>query len=104
MSSKSIQLRFGVVTDKSKEKLIKLNVPPNYRKDVLFDQLPNLGHLENPAIKDVIEDGIVDDLSLQKYLLVTGFLKDSIQKSLDISVADGKFNNALDRRVLDIKY
>ena len=104
MSSKSIQLRFGVVADESKEKLIKLNVPPNYRKDVLFDQLPNLGHLENPAIKDVIEDGIVDDLSLQKYLLVTGFLKDSTQKSLDISVADGKFNNALDRRVLDIKY
>ena len=104
MSSKSIQLRFGVVTDTSKEKLIKLNVPPNYRKDVLFDQLPNLGHLENPAIKDVIEDGIVDDLSLQKYLLVTGFLKDSTQKSLDISVANGKFNNALDRRVLDIKY
>ena len=61
MSGKSIQLSFGVVRDKSKVKLIKLNLPPNYRKDVLFDQLPYLGHLENPAIKDVIKDGIVDN-------------------------------------------
>ena len=64
MSGKSIQLPFGVVRDKSKEKLIKLNLPPNYRKDVLFDQLPFLDHLENASIKDVIKDGIVDNLSL----------------------------------------
>ena len=74
MLDKSIQLPFGVVRDKTKEKLIKLNLPPNYRKDVLFDQLPYLGNLENPAIKDVIKDGIVDNLSLQKYLLATGLL------------------------------
>ena len=29
MSGKSIQLPFGVVRDKSKEKSIKLNLPPN---------------------------------------------------------------------------
>ena len=64
MPGKSIQLPFGVLRDKSKEKLIKLNLPPNYRKDILFDQLPYLGHLENAAIKDVIKDNIVDNLSL----------------------------------------
>ena len=74
MLDKSIQLPFGVVRDKTKEKSIKLNLPPNYRKDVLFDQLPYLGNLENPAIKNVIKDGIVDNLSLQKYLLATGLL------------------------------
>ena len=50
--------------DKKKEKSIKLNLLPNYRKDVLFDHLPYLGHLENPAIKDVLKDGIVDNLRL----------------------------------------
>ena len=94
MSGKSIQLPFGIVRHKSKEKLIKLNLPLNYRKDVLFDQLPYLGHLENPAIKDIIEDGIVDNLSFQKYLLVTGLLKDSIQDSLDMIVTNRNFNDA----------
>ena len=104
MLGKSIQLLFGVVRDKSKKKSIKLNLPLNYRNDVLFDQLAYLGHLENPAIKDVIKDDIVDNLSLQKYLLVTGILKDSIQDSLDMIVINGKFNNASASRALDTKY
>ena len=100
MSGKSIHLPFGAIRDKSKEKSIKLNLPSNYRKDALFDQLPYLGHLENPAIKDVIKDGIVDNLSLQKYLLALGLLKNSIHDSLDIIATDGKFNNASVRRAL----
>ena len=100
MSGKSIQLPFGVIRDKSKGKLIKLSLPPNYRKEVLFDQPPYLGHLENPAIKDVIKDGVVDNLSFQKYLSATGLLKDSIQDSLDMIVADGKFNDVSVRRAL----
>ena len=75
MSGKSIQLPFGVVIDKSKAKLVKLNLPPNHRKDVLFDHISYLHHLENLSIKDVIKDGIADDLSLQKYLLAAGILK-----------------------------
>ena len=104
ITGKIIQLPFGVVIDKSKETLIKLNQPSNYRKDVLFDQLPYLDHLENPAIKDVIKDGIVDNLSLQKYLLATGLLKDSIQDSLDMIVTNGKLNDASVRRTLDTKH
>ena len=101
---KSIQLPFGVVRDKAKEKFIKLNLPPDLRKDVLFDHLPYLRHLENPVIKDVIKNGIMDNLALQKYLLANGLLKDSIQDSLDMIVIDGKFNSASVRRVLDTKY
>ena len=63
MLGKSIQLPFGVVRDKSKEKSIKLNLPLNYMKDVLFNHLPYLGHLENSAIKDVVRDGVVDDIA-----------------------------------------
>ena len=77
---------------------------PNYGNNVLSDQLPFLGHLENPVIKDVIIDGVVDNLSLQKYLLATGLLKDSIQDSLDMIVTYGKFNDASVRRALNTKY
>ena len=82
----------------------KLNLPPNFRKDVLFDHTLYLRHLENPAIKDVIKDGIVDNLNLQKYLLATGLLEYSIQDSFNMIVTAGKFNNASVRRVLDTKY
>ena len=41
-SGKHIQLSFGVMRDKNKEKYIKLNLSPNYRKDVLSEQLPYL--------------------------------------------------------------
>ena len=64
ISGKIIQLSFGVARDKSKEKSIKLNLPPNFRKDVLFNPLPYLSHLANPAIKDVVRDCIIDDLAL----------------------------------------
>ena len=66
MSGKHIQLSFGIVRDKSKEKSIKLHVLPNFRKDVLLDQLPYLAHLENLAIVDVVRNGFVDDLSLKR--------------------------------------
>ena len=55
MLGKHIQLPFGIVRDKSKEKSIKLNLPLNFKKDVLFNQLPYLNHLENPAIVDVVK-------------------------------------------------
>ena len=57
-----------MVRDKSNEKPIKINPPLNYRKNVLFDHLPYFSHLENPVIKDVVRDGVVDNIALQKYL------------------------------------
>lgn len=104
MSGESIQVPFGVIRDKTKKKLIKVNLTQNFWKDVLFDHLSCLGHLENPAIKDAIIDGIVDNIAFQKYLLATGLLKDTIQDTLDMIVTDGKCNNASLRRVFDTKY
>ena len=46
----------------------------------------------------------MDNLSSQKYLLAAGFVKDSIQDSLDMIETDGKFNNAAVRRAVDTKY
>ena len=70
----------------------------------MFNHLPDLGYLGNLAIKDVARDGVIDNIALQKYLLATGLLKDSIQNSLDMIVTNGKFNNARIRRALDTKY
>ena len=84
MSGKYIHLPFGIVRDKSNEKDIKLNLPPYFRKDLLFNQLPYMAYLDNPEILDVVKKVIADNLSLQKYFLVTGLLKDSIQDSLDM--------------------
>ena len=47
---------------------------------------------------------MVGNLSLQKHLLATGLLKDTIQDSLDMIVSDGKFNDVSVRRALDTKY
>ena len=76
MSGKSIQLPFGVVRDKSKEKSIKLTSHRITGRVFYLISFPILvSHLENPAIKDVIRDGIMDNLSLQQYLLATALLK-----------------------------
>ena len=105
MSGNHIQLSFGVVRDKSNKKSIKLNLPPNFRKDVLFDKLPYLSHLGNRAIVDVVKNGILDDLSRQKYLLATALLKDSIQDSLDrIVSSDGKLSDEVVRTQLHTKF
>ena len=64
----------------------------------------SFGVVRDLAIKDVARDGVIDNIALQKYLLATGLLKDSIQNSLDMIVTNGKFNNARIRRALDTKY
>lgn len=71
---------------------------PSKFQDVLFDQLLYLAYLKNAAIVGIVKNGIVDDLSLQKYLSATGLFKDSIQDSLDMIVSNnGKLNNAVVR-------
>ena len=80
-------------------------LPPNFRKDVLFNKLPYIAHLENLAIIDIVKNGIVDELKLLKYLLATGLSKDSIQDSLDIIVSsDVKLSDVAVGRQLDTKF
>ena len=59
--------------------------------------------MENPTLKEVARNGVADSLGLQKYLLATGNLKDSIQDSLDMIVKDDEFNDANVRCALDLK-
>ena len=63
MESRYVQLTYGVVKDESKEKTNQLNLPPNYKKHILFDKLPYYIQLENPTLNDVIKNGVNDKLN-----------------------------------------
>ena len=98
-----IQLPYGFLENED-EKKINLDLPRNFKKELLFENLPFVAQLNNPAIENVVSGKDSDDLSIQKFLLATGLLEDSIQNNLDMIVTDGEFNNAGVRRVLDQKY
>ena len=104
MENGSIQLPFGFVSDKDSGGEIQFNLPLNYKKDLLFRKLPFITNLNDAAIDDVIKNGNVNKLALQKYLLATGLFEDSIQENLEMIVTDGEFNNASVHRALDLKY
>ena len=98
-----IQLPYGFLENED-DKKINLNLPRNFKKELLFDDLPFVAQLNNPAIENVISGKDNDDISIQKFLLATGLLEDSIQNNLDMIITDNEFNNAGIRRVLDQKY
>ena len=104
MESGSIQLPFGFVRDQKTNDDLQFNLPLNYWKDLLFDKLPYVAQLNNPAIENVVNRNSADDLAVQKYLLATDLLQDTIQENLNMIVTDGGFNNASICRVLDTKY
>ena len=104
MESGSIQLPFGFILNQKTENDLQFNLPLNYKKNLLFNKLPFVRKLDNPAIENVVNGNNADNLSVQKFLLVTDLLQDSVQESLNMIVTDGYFNNAAIRRVLDTKY
>ena len=88
-----IHLPHGGIINKN-EKTFKLSLPTNYKLEVLFSQLPYLANLRDPIFQSSIEDVINNREDLQKYLLATGGLNNSIQKSLDLVVTDSHLNDA----------
>ena len=99
-----IKLPYGLVSDEKNKEKIRFNLPLNYKKDVLFQQVPYFAEANNPAIDDVVSGNKRDDLSIQKFLLGKGVLEDAVLDNLDMIVTDRKFNNAGIRRKLDLKY
>ena len=98
-----IQLPYGFLEEEN-DKNFNLDLPKNFKKELLFENLPFVAQLKNPAIENVVKGKTADDLSIQKYLLATGLLEDTIQNNLDMIITDNEFNNAGIRRVLDQKY
>ena len=104
MAGVSIQLPFGSIPNDNEKGNLQFNLSLKFRKDILFDKLPYIAHLHNPAIDNVVKGGKVDDLALQKNLLATCLIQDTIQENLNMIVTDGGFNDASIRRTLDTKY
>ena len=70
----------------------------------MFNNLPYIEQLNNPAIDDAVRGKKTDDISIKKFLLATDLLQDTIQDNLDMIVTDGDFNDASVRRALDTKF
>ena len=99
-----IKLPYGLVSSDKNQEKIRFNLPLNYKKDVLFQQVPYFAQANNSAIDDVVFGNKNDDLSIQKFLLSKGVLEDAVLDNLGMIVTDRKFNNAGIRRKLDLKY
>ena len=90
-----------------KKMILKTNYSLNFcqiLEKILFDKLPNQTQSKSPTLNNIIKNGRVDNLELQKYLLATDLLQHSVQQSLGMIVTDGAFNDAAVRRELDLKY
>ena len=94
MESGSIQLPYGFIQYKNPGDELHFDLHKIFKKELLFEKQPYVAHLENPAKNDVVKGGKVDSSALQKFLLVTDLLQDSIQENLDMIVTDGSFNSA----------
>ena len=97
MKSGSIQLPYGFARDKNPGGELHFDLHQNFRKELLLEKQPYVANLENPAINDIVKGSKVDSLALQKFLLATDLLQDSIEENLDMIVTDGGFNNASTR-------
>ena len=104
MENGYIQLPYGFIENQNEDEKMHFNLPFNYKKSLLFDKLPYVAQLNNPAINNVVKGKENDDLSIQKFLLATDLSENAIQDNLDMIVTDGEFNDAGVRRVLDTKF
>ena len=104
MENGYIQLPYGFIENQNEDEKMHFNLPLNYKKSLLFDKLPYVAQLNNPAINSVVKGKENDDFSIQKFLLATDLLENAIQDNLGMIVTDGEFNDAGVRRVLDTKF
>ena len=94
MERGSIQLHYGFIRDKNTGDELYFDLHQDFKKELLFKKQRYVAHLENLAINDVVKGGKVVSLALQKFLLVTDLLQDSIQEYLNMIVTDGGLNDA----------
>ena len=50
------QLPYGFVETENENEKMHFNLPLNYKKSLLFDKLPYVAQLNNPAIENVIKN------------------------------------------------
>ena len=85
-----IQLPDGLEKKTSK---IQLSLPKNEKIKDLFGSLPYIANLQDPTLQNKVEDILKNREDLQKYLLATEDLKDTIEESLNLAVDYGRLND-----------
>ena len=85
-----IQLPDGLEKKTSK---IQLSLPKNEKIKDLFGSLPYIANLQDPTLQNKAENILKNREDLQKYLLATEDLKDTIEESLDLAVGYGRLND-----------
>ena len=63
MEGKHIKLFYGVLCDEEPKNLLQFNLPPNYKRDILFEQFPYLSHVKNPTLNKIIKMVLLTMLS-----------------------------------------
>ena len=95
-----VLLPYGVF---NKETQMKLDLPRNYGAAQYFKQLPYLFDTNNPTFQNLLINTLDNRVDLQKYALATGPYGINIQENINTVKADGKFNDAVVRHLLDYK-
>ena len=72
---------------------IQLNVPKNEKAKDLFATLPYLANLKDPVLQNRVENLLKNRKDLQKYMLATEDLNNTIEESLQLAVSHGKLND-----------
>ena len=63
MESKHIQLPYSVLSGDEPKNLLHVNLPQNYKRDILFEQFPYLSHVKNPTLNKIIKMVLLTMLS-----------------------------------------
>ena len=85
-----IQLPDGL---EKKTNKIQLSLPKNEKIKDLLGSLPYTANLQDPTLENKVENILKNREDLQKYLLATGDLKDTIEESLDLAVGYDRLND-----------
>ena len=101
MASSYIQVPFGY---RKVSKPIQFRTAKNNFENKLFDYIDFISDKNDPVVKNNLLNAIKNREDLQKYILATSDLGDELQTDINtITGGNERFNNAIVRRVLDLK-
>ena len=99
--SSYIQLPYGF---RKKSEPIQFTLPKNYVETQYLNGIDYISDKDYPAVKNKLLDAVKNRKDLQKWILATSEFGQELQQDInEITGGDEKFNNAVVRRVLDLK-
>ena len=99
--SSYIQLPYGF---RKASEPIHFTLPKNYKESQYLNRVGYLSNKDDLAVKNNLLDAVKNRKDLQKWILATSEFGQELQQDInEITSGDEKFNNAVVRRVLDLK-